>query len=93
MNIDHKKIFFQNYVEFQISMRTKRGKSWTGTAPNLNVSVVRAKNVLVCASMAKKEFFHKKKFKAMHLTAKDFLFFKMNFLNNAIKKFEIWVFI
>jgi len=53
------KLFFLDEVGFQVSMRTKRGRSLVGTVPFLTVPAVRTRNISVCAIMSKKSVFHK----------------------------------
>ena len=60
-SIDHEnKIFFMDEVGYQVSMRTKRGRSVVGTVPYLTVPALRTRNISVCAIMSKSALFHKK---------------------------------
>jgi transposase len=53
-------IFFVDEVGYNVSMRSRRGRSLRGTSPHLEVSNIRSRNLSVCCAMNKYGLTYKK---------------------------------
>ena len=55
--LDDSKLFFIDEIGFNVSMRTRRGRSLVGTRAVHNVTAIRARNISVCCAMNKNGIF------------------------------------
>jgi transposase len=81
---DGRDIYFLDEVGFNVSMRSRRGRSLLGTAAAMSVEKIRSRNISICCVMSRNgAFYYKKQLRAFNI--ENFA----DFIDELLAKFEL----